>query len=218
MAAGVGTAPRPALILASRSPQRKAILEQLGVAFSIAVPEVEELAGGPPEEVVVENACRKAQAIAARAPDALVLGVDTVVFSGDRIYGKPEDPEQARATLLALSGTRHTVISGVCLIGGGSGARGGRTAVAQGEAGGGGGPGARTAVARTSVRFRLLSDTLLRWYLDSNEWRDRAGAYAIQGRGAALVAAIDGDYLNVVGLPVTALLELEPGLLGFRAD
>ena len=104
MAAGVGTAPRPALILASRSPQRKAILEQLGVAFSIAVPEVEELAGGPPEEVVVENACRKAQAIAARAPDALVLGVDTVVFSGDRLYGKPEDPEQARATLLALSG------------------------------------------------------------------------------------------------------------------
>jgi septum formation protein len=108
------------------------------------------------------------------------------------MYGKPSDPDDARATLRALAGRRHAVVSGVCLI------EDGRS---------------RTAAARTLVEFRSLSEALIDWYVSSGEWHDRAGGYAIQGRGAALVAAIEGDYLNVVGLPVATLLELAPGLL-----
>jgi septum formation protein len=185
-------APLPPLILASRSPQRRAILEQLGIPFSVVVPQVDELMSGPPDEVVLENAHRKASAVAADAPDALVVGVDTVVWAGGRMYGKPADRARAAEALQALSGTRHVVLGGVCLI-------------AHGRS--------RTAAARTVVEFRHLNQPLIDWYLDSGEWRERAGGYAIQGRGAALVASVDGDYLNVVGLPVATLLELEPGLL-----
>jgi septum formation protein len=188
----VGGAPAARLILASSSPQRRAILEQLGIPFSVVVPRVGELMSGPPDEVVLENAHRKASAVAADAPDALVLGVDTVVWAGGRIYGKPAGRQQAGETLQALSGTRHVVLSGVCLISGGR---------------------SRTAAARTVVEFRQLDRALIDWYLASEEWRERAGGYAIQGRGAALVSSIEGDYLNVVGLPVATLLELEPGLL-----
>jgi septum formation protein len=123
----------------------------------------------------------------------LVLGVDTVVAVGAVMYGKPESAAEARATLSALSGRRHAVISGLCLI---SPER------------------IRTASATTLVEFRALSDEVIDWYVATDEWRDRAGGYAIQGRGAALVEAIEGDYLNVVGLPVATLLELEPGLIG----
>jgi nucleoside triphosphate pyrophosphatase len=181
------------LVLASRSPQRRAILEQLGVEFSVHVSDVDELEAGPPHEVALENAYRKAAAAARADAGTLVLGVDTVVALGARLYGKPNDPEEARATLTALAGRRHAVVSGVCLI------EDGRS---------------RTAAAQTTVEFRAFSEGLLDWYLASDEWRGRAGGYAIQGRGAALVAAIQGDYLNVVGLPVATLLELSPGLLG----
>jgi septum formation protein len=180
------------LVLASRSPQRRAILEQLGIRFSIEIPDVEEVEAGPPHEVALENAFRKASAVAARATDALVLGVDTVVTLGARMYGKPGDAEEARAMLGALSGRRHTVISGICLLDDGR---------------------PRMAAASTLVQFRGLDEGLIEWYLATGEWRERAGGYAIQGRGAALVAAIDGDFLNVVGLPATTLLELAPGLL-----
>jgi septum formation protein len=180
------------LILASSSPQRRAILEQLGVAFSIVAPEADELEHGPPHEVAIENAYRKASEVAERFPDEVVLGVDTLVSLGPRIYGKPADREEAASTLRALAGERHAVISGVCLF--------------EPER-------SRTAAATTVVSFRSFSETTLSWYLDSGEWRERAGGYAIQGRGAALVAAIEGDYSNVVGLPVPTLLELAPGLL-----
>jgi septum formation protein len=181
------------LVLASRSPQRRAILEQLGVEFSVQVPDVEELEAGPPHEVALENAYRKAAAIAVGASEGAVLGVDTVVALGARLYGKPADPETARATLTALAGRRHAVVSGICLIEDGH---------------------SRTAAAQTLVEFRALSEELIDWYLASGEWRERAGGYAIQGRGAALVAAIEGDYSNVVGLPVPTLLELVPDLVG----
>jgi septum formation protein len=181
------------LVLASRSPQRRAILEQLGIAFRIVIPDIEELESGPPDEAALENAYRKAAAVTAREPDSLVLGVDTVVALGGRMYGKPADEAEARSTLRALSGRRHTVISGLCLL-----APGDRH---------------RTAAARTTVEFRRLDDDLIDWYVESGEWRERAGGYAIQGRGAALVAAIEGDYSNVVGLPVATLLELAPRLL-----
>jgi septum formation protein len=179
------------LILASRSPQRRAILEQLGIPFRVVVPDgVEELDTGPAHEVALENAYRKASA--ASAPDGIVLGVDTVVTVGARLYGKPADEDQARETLRALSGRLHAVISGVCLVEDGH---------------------ARTAAAQTTVQFRALDERLIEWYVRSGEWRERAGGYAIQGRGAAIVTRIDGDYLNVVGLPVTILLELAPHVL-----
>ncbi len=148
---------------------------------------------GPPEEVALENAFRKARAVADRArPGSLILGVDTVVSLGRRLYGKPGDRGEAAQTLRALAGRRHRVISAVCLI--------------EGE-------NVRTAAAVTTVSFRTLHEPTLEWYLDSEEWRDRAGGYAIQGRGAELVEGIEGDFLNVVGLPVAALLELAPELL-----
>ncbi|MHB8691393.1 MAG: Maf family protein [Solirubrobacteraceae bacterium] len=174
------------------------MLEQLGVAFTVAVSGVKELTAGPPDEVVLENAYRKAAAVAGSrsGSDAgageLVLGVDTEVVIGTRIFGKPADQEQAREILGALSGRQHVVLSGVCVI----------------EAGR-----HRSAVARTTVQCRTVDQRLMDWYLASGEWRGRAGGYAIQGRGAALVAGVEGDYSNVVGLPVPTLLELVPGLL-----
>jgi septum formation protein len=185
-------APRRALILASRSPQRRAILEQLGISFRVEVADVKELESGPPHEVAVENAYRKAAAIATRCSGATVLGVDTVVCVGRRIYGKPADAQAARATLLTLANRVHTVISGVCVID-------------RGES--------RTAAASTLVEFRALDDALLDWYVAGGEWHERAGGYAIQGRGAALVTRIEGDYTNVVGLPVPTLLALVPELI-----
>ncbi len=165
------------------------------MAFDPVVSGVEELEEGPPHEVAVENAYRKAMA----ASDALgaggedtVLGVDTVVSIGSRIYGKPADPAAARDSLRALSGRRHVVTSGVCVI------AAGRT---------------RSTATTTLVDFRSLPEGLIDWYVASEEWRGRAGGYAIQGRGAALIAGIEGDYWNVVGLPVATLLELVPGLL-----
>lgn len=153
---------------------------------------MEELVSGDPEAVAVANARRKAQAVAGERSEHAVLGVDTVVCIGERMYDKPADPETARATLEALSGRTHTVISGVCLI----------------EAGR-----EHAAAARTAVEFRRLDESLVDWYVAGEEWRERAGGYAIQGRGAALIRRIEGDYLNVVGLPVPTLLELAPWLL-----
>jgi septum formation protein len=153
---------------------------------------VEELTAGPPHELVAENAYRKAAAVAASRADAVVLGVDTEVAIGARVYGKPGSVDEARIMLTALSGRRHTVLSGVCVFADGR---------------------PRTVVESTAVDFRALDDAVLNWYLSSEEWRERAGGYAIQGRGAALVARIEGDYFNVVGLPVPTLLELLPSLL-----
>lgn len=184
------------LVLASRSPQRRAILEQLGISFEVVVPPgVDELELGPPPEVAVENAYRKAGAVAAlkEVCGRPVLGVDTIVALGARMYGKPIEPGDAQDTLWALSGRTHAVISGVCVIGVGGQAR--------------------TAVAQTTVTFRTLDEDLIAWYVASEEWRERAGGYAIQGRGAALVERIEGDYTNVVGLPVVTVLEIAPFLL-----
>jgi septum formation protein len=180
------------LVLASRSPQRRAILEQLGITFSVRAPDVEELESGPPHEVALENAYRKASAIAVAGDEAAVLGVDTLVSIGARIWGKPAHGAQAAATLRALAGRRHAVVSGLCVIADGA---------------------ARTAAGTTVVQFRPLDEAVIDWYVASGEWRERAGGYAIQGRGAALVQAIEGDYTGVVGLPVTTLLELAPWLL-----
>lgn len=183
------------LLLASRSPQRRAILTQLGVPFEARPADVEELTGGDPAHVAVENARRKALALAGAAAAAgqTVLGVDTIVVLDGAIHGKPAGAADARATLARLSGAGHRVLSGICAI----------------EPGGA----PRTALAATEVRFRELDDATLDWYVATGEWEGRAGGYAIQAKGAALVAGIEGDYLNVVGLPVAALIDLLPGIL-----
>jgi septum formation protein len=180
------------LILASRSPQRRAILERMGIPFEVRASEAPERAEGAPAQVALENAQRKARAVAAGAEGRPVLGVDTVVALDGRLYGQPADEAQARDTLLALAGRTHEVVSGLCLIAP---------------------SGVLDGVARTAVSFRPRDDRMLEWYLASGEWRGRAGAYAIQERGAALVQSIDGDYLNVVGLPLALLLKLAPEVL-----
>jgi septum formation protein len=195
MSAGARGGGRPALVLASSSPQRRALLQRLGVPFSVRVPETSELCSGDPLRLARENALRKARAALAPGVPEVVVGCDTLVALDGVIYGKPADERQARETLRALSGAEHEVISGLALL---FGAEQGRE---------------RTAIARTGVAFRELSDELLAWYLATGEWRGRAGAYAIQGAGAALVRRVRGDYENVVGLPLASLLDLYPELL-----
>jgi septum formation protein len=184
------------LVLASGSPQRRAILGDLGLAFEVRVSDVAEEDRGTPRDVASENALRKAQAVAAATggsgADELVLGCDTLVATEDRIWGKPADEDAARTTLRHLSGRTHEVVSGLALVCGGE---------------------VQRATEITKVTFRALDDGAIEWYLGCGEWRGRAGGYAIQGRGAALIRHIEGDYLNVVGLPVAALLDLQPGLL-----
>jgi septum formation protein len=202
------------LVLASRSPQRRAILSQLGIPFTVRPADIEEDAAGDPEEVVAENARRKARAVAgggegtgrggasargeasgAGGAEAVttVLGVDTVVVLDGTLRGKPPDAASAREVLAALGGRTHRVVSGLALLGP-DGAE-------------------RIATDTTQVAFRPLDDAWLDWYVALGEWRERAGGYAIQGAGAALVRSVTGDYLNVVGLPVTRLLDLAPELL-----
>jgi septum formation protein len=181
------------LILASRSPQRKAILEQLGVAFRVVEPDVEELAQGDARALVRENALRKARAVAA---GERVLGADTAVVLDGEPFGKPRDEAEAGDILRRLAGREHEVMSGIALR----------------EPDGS----ERSDVAVTTVRFRPLEEGQIAWYLATGEWQGRAGGYAIQLRGAALVEGIEGDYPNVVGLPVAALLRLVPDLLEGR--
>ena len=179
------------LVLASRSPQRRAILEQLGLEFRVEAPDVEELEEGDPRAMVVANALRKARSV----EGPRVLGVDTTVVLDGRTLGKPADANEAATFLHRLSGRTHDVWSGIALIEDG---------------------GQRSGHAVTRVHFRLLEHTDIDWYLETGEWRGRAGAYAIQGRGAALVGSIEGDFWNVVGLPVAELIRLAPDLVGNR--
>jgi septum formation protein len=182
--------PAAPLLLASRSPQRRAILEQLGIPFDVVEPQYEEVA--PPRladatEVVREHAQGKAHSVAAAAGDRPVLGVDTEVVLQGEIFGKPADATEAERMLERLSGQTHVVMSGLCLL------TPGWEAVEH---------------AGTLVTFRELTPRDLAWYVETREWEGRAGAYAIQGRGAALVRSVEGDYLNVVGLPAACLVRL----------
>jgi septum formation protein len=152
----------------------------MGIRFDVLPADVEEIAEGDPREVALENARRKGRAVQAEDP---VLAVDTLVALDGRIYGQPADEHEARATLRALSGRTHTVVSGLWFDG-------------------------QEGVEETAVSFRDISEETIDWYVATGEWRGRAGAYAIQERGAALVRRIDGDYLNVVGLPFGLLLDV----------
>lgn len=154
---------------------------------------MEEVEQGDPGRLTVQNALRKAQAVARPEGGEVIVACDTVVALGGRVYGKPADEEQARATLRALAGRTHEVTSGLVVL-------------VDGEQ--------RTAIARTEVTFRAMGGRMIDWYVAGGEWRERAGGYAIQGAGAALVRAVEGEYENVVGLPVASLLDVYPQLLG----
>ena len=192
--------PAPPLLLASTSPQRRAILEQLGIPFDVVAPRYEEddPPGASPAELVKEHALAKARSVAGDAGDRPVLGVDTAVVLHARVFGKPQSAEEAAEMLEALSGRTHEVVSGLCL----------RTQAWEDV---------REDVTRVS--FRRLTPRELSRYVASGEWEGRAGGYGIQGLGASLVERIDGDYLNVVGLPggvlVNVLAERFPGAYGF---
>jgi septum formation protein len=179
------------LILASASPQRRAILAQLGVEFEVVVPDVEELVEGEPAAVVQENALLKARAVSGD----FVLAADTEVVLDGRVFGKAGSEEEAAEFLGLLSRRTHEVWGGLAL-------RRGNDEL--------------TAAAVTQVRFRELGDADIAWYIGTGEWRDRAGAYAIQGKGAALVESVDGDFWNVVGLPLAELVKVAPDLVRAR--
>jgi septum formation protein len=174
------------LVLASSSPQRRAILAQLAIPFEVVAPQYVE--DDPPgveaEELVRRHAEGKARSV--HRDGQLTLGVDTAVVLDGRIYGKPVDRDDAARTLRDLSGRTHTVVSGLCLLG----------------------PELVLDEQATDVTFRELTPEALDAYLASGEWEGRAGAYAIQGLGGRLVDRIEGDYLNVVGLPGSLLVSV----------
>ena len=197
--ARVSVPPAPPIVLASVSPQRRAILEQLGVPFTVVPPSYEEhdSPDADPVELVREHARGKARSVGPHG-DRPVLGVDTAVIVDGRSLGKPGSAGEAEAMLERLSGRTHEVVSGLCLVT----------------------PGwEELHHDATTVTFRALTARDLAQYVGSGEWEGRAGGYAIQGLGAALVERVEGDYLNVVGLPATLLVRLLvdrfPGTYGF---
>ena len=181
------------LILASKSPRRKELLKQIGIPFVVVVSDAEEVSGNSwtPAALVVENAKRKARAVAEKYPDSPVLGADTVVSSEGKIFGKPKDKDEARKMLTALSGKMHEVTTGLALIN-------------------------RNEIRTTSVTTKVFFDTMTKAdidaYIATDESMDKAGAYAIQGKAARFIEKIEGRYSNVVGLPLNALIQLGKGL------
>jgi septum formation protein len=185
----LSTPPSSPLVLASTSPQRRAILEQLGVPFEIVPPTYveDDAPDESPEELVKAHAAGKARSVADSVGERPVLGVDTAVVLDGNVYGKPASAEEAAEMLDSLAGRSHEVVSGLCLVT----------------------PGwEEVANETTRVSFRTLTPRDIASYVSAGEWEGRAGAYAIQGRGASLVERIEGDYLNVVGLPGALLIRL----------
>jgi septum formation protein len=182
------TGQTPPLVLASASPRRRELLGQLGLSFEVRAPDIDETPGAQevPEAYVARLARDKARVVARAAPAAWVLAADTTVVLDGALLGKPADAAEARAMLGRLSGRTHEVLTGVALAG-----------RAQGE-----------ALVRTRVRFRPLSDAEVAWYVATGEPLDKAGAYAVQGKGGFLVAALEGSPTNVIGLPLGETLAL----------
>ena len=177
------------LVLASGSPRRRQLLEMLGIPHRVVVPEVDETRrpGEEPQAYVVRLARAKAAAVAAREPGQLVLGADTTVVVRGEVLGKPASTDEAAAMLAKLQGRTHQVFTAVAV------AWDGRV---------------EDAVDVTDVSFRPLSDAMIAAYAATGEPMDKAGAYAVQGRGAALIEGIRGDFFGVMGLPLRLVLEL----------
>ncbi len=176
------------VILASASPRRRELLQQIGLTFSTAPADVDEqvLPGEQPAPYAVRVALDKAQAAAERAGEGIIIAADTIVVLGGRILGKPADDNDAVRMLSQLSGKQHEVITGLAVM----------DAVSK-----------RTAAKAlsTAVWFRNLTEEEIRAYVATREPRDKAGAYGIQEKGALLVKKIEGCYFNVVGLPLSLL-------------
>jgi septum formation protein len=189
---------KPRIILASESPRRSALLKSLGIKFSVMPSNADERSTGAenPGSYVKRVASLKAESVSARVKRGIIIGADTVVVINKKIIGKPKDERDAFVTLKLLSGKTHTVMTGVCVINKYSGKR-------------------RVIVVSTKVRFRRLGNRIIRWYLNTGEPMGKAGSYAIQGKGSVLVNSIQGDYNNIVGLPLAALAEVlsEMGVL-----
>ena len=177
---------RKKIILASTSPRRKELLEMTGLKFQVEAPQADEkiLPEETPKEYVERLALEKALSVAKNHPDDIVIGCDTVVIlHGKTILGKPRDKKDARTILMMLGGKEHTVLSAVAAVWQGKNKK-------------------RVVSVETRVRMKQFEDWEVAWYLDSGEHMDKAGAYAIQGRGAIFVEGIVGSYTNVIGLPL----------------
>ena len=175
------------LILASGSPRRKELLEQMGLAYTVDASEADESFDGPAEAMVLELSRRKALAVAGRHPAAIIIAADTTVCTPDgAILGKPGTPECAADMLRALSGRWHSVLTGVTVV---------NTKTGQQE----------RCTVETRVHFIELSEADIAFYVATKEPMDKAGAYAIQGTGGMYIDRIEGSYSNVVGLPTAQL-------------
>jgi septum formation protein len=178
------------VVLASGSPQRREILQKLGIAFEVIVPGVTELTGGDPEIEVVENARMKALAVG-EGPGRMVIACDTDVVLDGKALGKPADADEARKYLDRMSGRSHEVLSGLVVLEGDE---------------------EQSGLERTLVFFKELSEAEKERYVGFGEWEGRSGGYAIQMLGSTLVERVEGSVSNVVGLPVGLLAELAPWL------
>ncbi len=178
-----------AVLLASGSPRRRQLLEMLGLPFQVVAPDVDERPRPeePPDVYVWRLARAKAAAVAARRPAELVLAADTTVVLDGEIFGKPASAPEAAGMLRRLQGKTHRVMTAV--------------AVARGEQ-------LEEGLDVTAVTFRPLTEAEIADYVATGEPMDKAGAYAIQGKGAALVAHVDGEFYGVMGLPLRLALEL----------
>jgi septum formation protein len=186
---------KPRLVLASASPRRLALLRQIGIEPDSVVPaDIDEapLRGEMPRTLAGRLACAKASAVADSAEGAFVIGADTVVACGRRVLPKADDEPSARRCLDLLSGRRHRVYGGICVIG-----SDGRMA---------------SRVVTTIVVFKRLERQDIEWYIPQGEWRGKAGGYAIQGRAAMFVRSLSGSHSNVVGLPLFETAALLRGL------
>lgn len=170
-----------ALILASASPRRRELIGYMGIPFEVITADAEEMKEGSPRELVMENAYRKARAVAQDHPGRVVLGADTIVYLNDRVLGKPKDEEEAKSMLAILSASWHTVYTGVCVMKDGK---------------------ADVRCDDSRVLFVKLDPETIARYVKTGEPMDKAGAYALQGRGGMFVEKIDGSYSNVIGLPM----------------
>ena len=180
------------IILASQSPRRKELLSLLDIPFKIMVSDADETvdAGLPPHFIAESLSLKKAAAVAKNVETpAIIIGADTIVLSEDEILGKPKDEDDAKNMLSALSGKWHKVISGVAIF---------RTTDAKSE----------SFYVETNVKFSNLSEREISDYIKTNEPMDKAGAYGIQGKGAKFIEKIEGDYFNVVGLPLSKLYQV----------
>ena len=177
------------MILASQSPWRKVILEKLGIPFEVVVSDYEEdmALAMPPKELVVHLARGKAESVSKKNPDALVLGADTFIVNGMDLLGKPGTPERAKQMLMSLKGKWHDIITGFVILDGETGE-------------------SHEEVVTTRVHIRDADESEVNAYVSTGEPLNVAGGYAIQGRAGALVDTIEGDYWNIVGLPMSALV------------